>query len=179
MISVFYIVNPLSKVYTNQNILVVNIDENKNKSCTLWYIYEIIHVGISNIDEVVYIKYNNNLSQLTNCEIVLAIEIYTLILHFAFLFSLFVFVSAAGHYFRIWTGQLPALFWIKSIIYQIVHVTSGHLAIYGPVRHQKNIIWTSEASVHIIFFWWRTGPYTAIWHSVPWTICYTFNYVST
>jgi hypothetical protein len=22
----------------------------------------------------------------------------------------FVFVSAAGHYFRIWTGQLPALF---------------------------------------------------------------------
>jgi hypothetical protein len=39
------------------------------------------------------------------------------ILHFTFLFSLFVFVSAAGHYFRIWTGhyfsiwtgQVPAL----------------------------------------------------------------------
>ena len=39
------------------------------------------------------------------------------ILHFTFLFSLFVFVSAAGHYFRIWTGhyfsiwtgQIPAL----------------------------------------------------------------------
>jgi hypothetical protein len=30
---------------------------------------------------------------------------------------------------------------------------SGHMAVYGPVRHQKNIIWTSEASVHIIFFW--------------------------
>jgi hypothetical protein len=45
-------------------------------------------------------------------------------------------------------------------------------SIYGPVRHQNNIIWTSEASVHIIFFWWRTGPYTAIWPSVPWTICY-------
>ena len=28
------------------------------------------------------------------------------ILHFTFLFSLFVFVSAAGHYFRIWTGQV-------------------------------------------------------------------------
>jgi hypothetical protein len=27
---------------------------------------------------------------------------------------------------------------------------------------QKNIIWTSEASVHIIFFWWRTGPYTVM-----------------
>ena len=40
-----------------------------------------------------------------------------IILHFTFLFSLFVFVSAAGHYFRIWTGhyfsiwtgQVPAL----------------------------------------------------------------------
>jgi hypothetical protein len=40
---------------------------------------------------------------------------------------------------------------------------------YGPVHHQ---IWTSEASVHIIFCWWRTGPYTAIWPSAPWTICY-------
>jgi hypothetical protein len=43
--------------------------------------------------------------------------IYYCILHFMFLFSLFVFVSAAGHYFRIWTGhyfsiwtgQVPAL----------------------------------------------------------------------
>jgi hypothetical protein len=26
------------------------------------------------------------------------------------------------------------------------------MAVYGPVRHQKNIIWT-EASVHIIFFY--------------------------
>ena len=34
---------------------------------------------------------------------------YHCILHFTFLFSLFVFVGAAGHYFRIWTGQVPAL----------------------------------------------------------------------
>ena len=66
----------------------------------------------------------------------------TPILHFTFLFSLFVFVSAAGHYFRIWSGsiwtaQVPALFQIKSIIQQIVHVTSGHMAVYGPVRHQN------------------------------------------
>jgi hypothetical protein len=27
------------------------------------------------------------------------------------------------------------------------------MAVYEPVRHQKNIIWTPEASVHIIFFW--------------------------
>ena len=26
----------------------------------------------------------------------------------------------------------------------------GHMAVCGPVRHQKNIIWTSEASVHIL-----------------------------
>jgi hypothetical protein len=26
------------------------------------------------------------------------------------------------------------------------------MAVYGPVRHPKNSIWTSEASVHIIFF---------------------------
>ena len=42
------------------------------------------------------------------------------------------------------------------------------MGVYGPIRHQKNIIWT-EAS------WWRTGPYTAIWPSVPWTICYIIN----
>jgi hypothetical protein len=30
---------------------------------------------------------------------------YLFILHFMFLFSLFVFVSAASHYFRIWTGH--------------------------------------------------------------------------
>ena len=68
------------------------------------------------------------------------------------------------------------------------------MAVYGPVRHQRNIIWTSapspkkyymdlswgpynislvtSAEVHIIFLWWRTGPYIAIWSSVPWTICY-------
>ena len=48
----------------------------------------------------------------------------------------------------------------------------GHMAVYEPVRHQKNIIWTSEASVHIIFF--GDGP--LIWPSVPWTICYMLKY---
>jgi hypothetical protein len=43
------------------------------------------------------------------------IALYLDILHFMFLFSLFVFVRAASHYFRIWTGsiwtgQVPALF---------------------------------------------------------------------
>ena len=28
------------------------------------------------------------------------------------------------------------------IIKQIVHGTGGHMAVYGPVRHQKNIICT-------------------------------------
>ena len=26
------------------------------------------------------------------------------------------------------------------------------MAVYGPVRHQKNIIWTEASEVHIIFF---------------------------
>ena len=55
---------------------------------------------------------------------------------------------------------------------------SCHFGSYGNIwtdTSPKNIIWTSEASVNIIFFWWRTGPYTAIWPSVPWTICYLSN----
>jgi hypothetical protein len=27
------------------------------------------------------------------------------------------------------------------------------MAVYGPVRHQKNIIWTEASEVHIIFVW--------------------------
>jgi hypothetical protein len=26
------------------------------------------------------------------------------------------------------------------------------MTVYGPVRHQKNIIWTEASEVHIIFF---------------------------
>jgi hypothetical protein len=40
-------------------------------------------------------------------------------------------------------------------IYQIVHGTEGHMAVYGPVRHQKNIIWTE----------------------VTWTICYIILFI--
>jgi hypothetical protein len=47
----------------------------------------------------------------------------------------------------------------------------------GPVRHPKNIIWTEASEVHIIFFWWRTGPYTAIWPEVTWTICYIILFI--
>jgi hypothetical protein len=58
--------------------------------------------------------------------------------------------------------------------------SSCHFGSYGSIwtgTSPKNIIWTSEASVNIIFFWWRTGPYTAIWPSVPWTICYLSNFL--
>ena len=34
---------------------------------------------------------------------------------------------------------------------QIVHGTEGHNAVYGPVRHQKYIIWT-KASVSVVSF---------------------------
>ena len=33
---------------------------------------------------------------------------------------------------------------------QIVHGTEGHMAVYGPVRHPKNIIWTEASEVHIL-----------------------------
>jgi hypothetical protein len=42
-----------------------------------------------------------------------------------------------GSYGSIWTGPSPKKYYMD---------------LYGPVRHQKHIIWTSEASVHIIFF---------------------------
>ena len=32
------------------------------------------------------------------------------------------------------------------------------MALYGPVRHQKNIIWTSEALVHINNIFFGDGP---------------------
>jgi hypothetical protein len=38
------------------------------------------------------------------------------------------------------------------------------------------VIW--QYMDHIIFFGWRTGPYNAIWPSVPWTICYLHNFLS-
>jgi hypothetical protein len=64
------------------------------------------------------------------------------------------------------------------VIWQYMGRSVTKKILYGPqrVRHQKNITWTSEASVHIIFFGWRTGPYTAIWPSVPWTICYILHF---
>ena len=48
-----------------------------------------------------------------------------------------------GSYGSIWTGQSPKKYYID-------------IRSFGPY----------------IFFWWRTGPYTAVWPLVPWTICY-------
>jgi hypothetical protein len=57
--------------------------------------------------------------------------------------------------------------------------SSCHLGSYGSIwtgsSPKKNYM--DQASVHIIFFWWRTGPYTPIWPSVPWTICYFWVYL--
>ena len=40
--------------------------------------------------------------------------------------------------------------------------TEGHMAVYGPVCHQKNIIWTEASDVHIIFFWPTTSNYIEV-----------------
>jgi hypothetical protein len=75
-----------------------------------------------------------------------------------FLFSLFVFVSAAGQYFRILTGQYFSI-WTGPdqynvffrILIHLVHGTKGHMAIYGPGCHPQNIIWT-EAKLSTIYY---------------------------
>ena len=42
--------------------------------------------------------------------------------------------------------------------------TSGHMAVYMDRSVTQKILYEPQASeVHIIFFGWRTGPYTAIW----------------
>jgi hypothetical protein len=72
----------------------------------------------------------------------------------------------------------PGTYIILDKKYNIAN-SSCHFGSYGSIwtgPSPKNIKWTSEASVHIIFFWWRTGPYTAIWPSVPWTICCIYVY---
>ena len=38
------------------------------------------------------------------------------------------------------------------------------MAVYGPVRHQKNIIWTEASEVHIIFLWGHMAVYGPVRH---------------
>ena len=56
--------------------------------------------------------------------------------------------------FILWTYVSDTLFNLvfhdNRYIQQIVHGTEGHMAVYGPVRHQKNSIWT-EACPYNIF----------------------------
>jgi hypothetical protein len=80
------------------------------------------------------------------------------ILHFTFLFSLFVFVSAAGHYFRIWishylsiwTGQVPALLFLDKK-YNIAN-SSCHFGSYGS-------IWTGPSPKKYYMDLRSFGPY--------------------
>ena len=57
---------------------------------------------------------------------------YFSILHFTFLVSLFVFVSAAGHYFRIWTGSIWTCIIILDKKYNIAN-SSCHFGSYGSI----------------------------------------------
>jgi hypothetical protein len=48
-----------------------------------------------------------------------------------------------------------SVFSVFVILCQPLHIclfVEGHMAINGPVRHQKNSIWTEASEVHIIFF---------------------------
>ena len=68
--------------------------------------------------------------------------IHRYILHFTFLFSLFVFVSAAGHYFGIWTGQVPALIFLDKK-YNIAN-SSCHFGSHSS-------IWTGPFTQNILY----------------------------
>ena len=48
-------------------------------------------------------------------------------------------------------------------IYQIVHGTKGHMAVYGPGCHPQNIIWTEAKPQNIIWPKRSWGPYTILW----------------
>ena len=72
--------------------------------------------------------------------------------------------------------------WMKrdkkyTYIQQIVHGTEGHMAVYGPVRHQKKYYMDRSFWGPFNIFGWRTGPYTAIWPEVTWTICYIILFI--
>jgi hypothetical protein len=79
-------------------------------------------------------------------------EYYTLRFYFPYLSLL----AQPGQYFSIWTGpdqyNCPNCMLMGTVfnIYQIVHCTKGHMAVYGPVCHPQNSIWTF-AEVHILF----------------------------
>ena len=40
----------------------------------------------------------------------------------------------------------------RSVTQKILYVPKL-MAVYGPVRHQKNIIWTEASEINIIFLW--------------------------
>ena len=48
-------------------------------------------------------------------------------------------------------------FCMKCGIYQIVHGTKGHMAVYGPGCHPQNIIWT-EAKLRSIYYFVGDRP---------------------
>jgi hypothetical protein len=101
----------------------------------------------------------------------------SVILHFTFIFSLFVFVSA---------GTCIIILDIKyNIANSSCHL--GHMAVYGPVRHQKNIIWTSAAlrcaigctataDFHIVLkmeIFLNSTPFNIAFYRItsPWSYC--------
>ena len=83
---------------------------------------------------------------------------------------MFIYWGTIKRYNRDWTASFSIRF-RNGTCKQIVHVPSGHMAVYGPVRHQKNM----DRSVTKKILYGPKGPYTAIWPSVLWTICYIFE----
>jgi hypothetical protein len=67
-----------------------------------------------------------------------------------------IFISRGKNMF-ICTGITICCFFSRNNIYQIVHGTKGHMAVYGPVCHPQNIIWT-EAKLRSIYYYMDDRP---------------------
>ena len=100
----------------------------------------------------------------TNCKIVMGTNINIYILHFTFLFSLVVFVSAAGHYFRIWTGQVQCTCIILDKKYNIAN-SSCYFGSYGS-------IWTGPSPKKYYMDLRSFGPYDIFWVTHRFIYCH-------
>jgi hypothetical protein len=89
---------------------------------------------------------------------------YTLLFYFPYL-------SLLAHPVTIFVYR-PAIILDKK--YNIAN-SSCHFGSYGSIwtgASPKKYYMDLRSFCPYNIFWWRTGPYTAIWPSVPWTICY-------
>jgi hypothetical protein len=110
----------------------------------------------------------------------LILEIYTCVRRWPYFYSVFL-----NYWKQFWNETM--LF--SKIVYPCFTTSNNQFALHDTIYIANSSwhwgsygnIWTGpslrKASVHIIYFWCRTGPYTAIWPEVTWTICYIIIFI--